>query len=130
MATMLGLRWSSIILGVVWAVWHLPLFFIPGVDLAGQSFPIYVIDVTALSVAFTYLYANTKGSLLLPMLLHAAVNNTTGIVPAAAGGSSSIFGMHASMMGWLTGLLLWISAVYFLVRMPRSAAQFRLPQLG
>ena len=123
MATMIGLRWSSIILGIVWAVWHLPLFFIPGVDVAGQSFPIYAIDVTALSVAFTYLYANTGGGLLLPMLLHAAVNNTTGIVPAAASaGSSRIFGMHTSMMGWLTGTLLWISAAYFLLRMPRNAA--------
>lgn len=121
MARMIGLRWSSISLGVVWAAWHLPLFFIPGMDVAGQSFPIYVLDVTALSVAFTYLYASTRGSLLFPMLLHAAVNNTTGIVPAGiSGGSSSIFGMQSSMMGWLTGLLLWISAAYFLVRMPQN----------
>lgn len=126
MATMIGFRWSSIILGIIWATWHLPLFFIAGVDVAGQSFPIYLLDVTALSVVFAYLYASTNGSLLLPMILHAAVNNTTGIVPAAAsGGSNSIFGMHTSMMGWLTGLLLWISAAYFLVRMPRNRMSAR-----
>jgi uncharacterized protein len=117
MATAIGLRWSSVLLGVVWAAWHLPLFFIPGVDLAGQSFLVFMLDVTALSVAFSYLYERTNGSLLLVMLLHAAVNNTTGIVPASVE-ASGVFGMQASLMGWLTGLLLWITAAYFLWRMP------------
>lgn len=117
MAAAIGLRWSSILLGVVWAAWHLPLFFVPGGDLAGQSFPIFLLDVTALSVAFSYLYERTHGSLLLVMLLHAAVNNTTGIVPASVE-ASGVFGMHASLTGWLTGLLLWIAAAYFLWRMP------------
>lgn len=115
MTAMIGLRWSSIILGVIWAAWHLPLFFIPGIDVAGQSFLVYVLDVTALSVAFSYLYERTNGSLLLVMLLHAAVNNTTGIVPASAQ-ASGVFRMHTSPMGWYTGLLLWVSAVYFLSR--------------
>ena len=109
MAAAIGLRWSSILLGVVWAAWHLPLFFIRGGDLAGQSFPVFLLDVTALSVAFSYLYERTNGSLLLVMLLHAAVNNTTGIVPACVE-ANGMFGMQASIMGWITGLLLWITA--------------------
>ena len=76
-----------------------------------------MLDVTALSVAFSYLYDRTNGSLLLVMLLHASVNNTTGIVPASVE-ANGMFGMQASLMGWLTGLLLWITAAYFLWRMP------------
>lgn len=116
MAAAIGLPWSSIVLGVIWAAWHLPLFFIPGVDLAGQSFVVFLLEVTALSVAFSFLYLRTNCSLLLVMILHAAVNNTTGVVPASVQ-STRVFAINASLMGWLTGLLLWICAAYFLWRM-------------
>ena len=36
---------------------------------------------TALSVTMAWLYWKTEGSLLLVMLMHASVNNATGIVP-------------------------------------------------
>ena len=39
----LGLAPASIVLGVLWACWHLPLFFIPGADTSGQSFPVYLL---------------------------------------------------------------------------------------
>src|SRR5437867_3882019 len=47
----LGLSSASIALGVIWACWHLPFFFISGTDKSGQSFPVYLLSVTALSVA-------------------------------------------------------------------------------
>ena len=40
----------------------------------GQSFPVWALGVTALSVAITWLYAHTNESLLLAMLMHSAVN--------------------------------------------------------
>ena len=79
-----GLGRASIILGAIWATWHLPLFFAPGADKLGQSFPVYFLGVTAVSVAMAWLYWKTGGSLLLVMLLHAAYNNTKDIVPSAA----------------------------------------------
>ncbi|HSE51409.1 MAG TPA: CPBP family intramembrane glutamic endopeptidase, partial [Gemmatimonadales bacterium] len=51
MSTRFGVGPSSLILGVIWAVWHLPLFFIPGTSTTGQSFPLYLLQVIALSVA-------------------------------------------------------------------------------
>lgn len=72
---------ASLLLGAVWAVWHLPLFFMPGSDTVGTSFVIYLLHVIALSVAMAWLYWRTGGSLLLVMLMHAAVNNTSGLVP-------------------------------------------------
>src|SRR5258705_7055558 len=35
----LGLSSASIALGVIWACWHLPFFFVSGTDKSGQSFP-------------------------------------------------------------------------------------------
>ena len=76
LATHLGLGGASVLLGVIWALWHLPLFFLHGSGSDGQSFPIYLLHVTALSVAMSWLYWKTGGSLLLVMVMHASVNNT------------------------------------------------------
>jgi CAAX protease family protein len=111
-----GLALGSLVLGVIWAAWHLPLFFLRGGDLAGQSFPYYLLALPAISAAMAWLYWRTGGSLLLTMLMHAAINNTTGIVPAG-GTTTNPFSLRASLVGWLTLALLWIVAAYFLVRM-------------
>jgi membrane protease YdiL (CAAX protease family) len=113
-----GLAGGSIILGVIWACWHLPLFFIPGTDTTGQSFPVYLLSVTALSVAMAWLYWRTSGSLLLTMLMHAAINNTKDVVPSSASSTpASPFSFNTSAVAWLTVVLLWLCAAYFVIRM-------------
>jgi uncharacterized protein len=102
LATHLGLGSASVVLGVIWALWHLPLFFLPGSGSEGQSFPIYLLHVTALSVAMSWLYWKTDGSLLLVMLMHAAVNNTTGIVPAALPHPAGPLSFEGSLVAWAT----------------------------
>jgi hypothetical protein len=54
-----GLARASLALGVIWACWHLPLFIIPATDKSGQSFLVYLLQVTALSVAMAWLYWRT-----------------------------------------------------------------------
>jgi uncharacterized protein len=117
LAKYFGLPWASIVLGVIWACWHLPLFFISNTDTFGQSFPAYLLSVIAVSVAMAWLYWRSNGSLLLTMLMHAAVNNTKDIVPSAQSVRANPLSMNASLVAWLTVVLLWICAVYFLVRM-------------
>ncbi len=123
LAARLGLARASLLLGVIWAAWHLPLFFVPGVDKYGQSFPVYLLQVPALSVAIAWLYGHTNGSLLLVMLMHSAVNQTLGIVPSAVPGATNPFALSTSLVAWLTAALLWICAGYFLVRMPKAELQ-------
>ncbi len=113
----LGLSSASIVLGVILACWHLPFFFISGTDKSGQSFPLYLLSVTALSVAMAWLYWRTNGSLLLTMLMHAAVNNTKDIVPSAVLAATNAFSLSSSLVAWLSVAILWICAAYFLVRM-------------
>lgn len=115
----LGLAGASVLLGVIWACWHLPFFFVQGADTYGQSFPMYLLQVTALSVAMAWLYAHTNGSLLLVMLMHSAINQTKDLVPSAVPGAADPFALSSSLVGWITGALLWTGAAYFLVRMPR-----------
>jgi len=79
-----------------------------------------VLQVTALSVAIAWLYAQVNGSLLPVMLLHAAVNNSKDIVPSATPGAMSPFGLSASPVAWMTVAALWACAAYFLARMPRT----------
>ena len=123
LAARFGLAPASILLGVIWAVWHLPLFFVGGADKHGQSFFVYAFQVTAISVAFAWLYVRTGGSLLLCMLLHAAVNNTKDIVPSVSPGASNVFGLEASLVAWLTVAVLWACAAYFLAWMARTESR-------
>lgn len=117
LATRWGLARASLLLGIVWAFWHLPLFFIPGIDNYGQSFVIFTLQVIAISVPMTWLYARTGGSLLLVMLMHGANNQTRNIVPSAVPGASHALTLSTYLPAWLTVTLLWISACYFLIRM-------------
>lgn len=121
LAIRLGLGGASILLGVIWALWHLPLFFLAGSGSDGQSFPLYLLHVTALSVAMAWLYCRTQGSLLLVMLMHASVNNTTGIVPAAVPNAVDALSFHGSLVGWLTVAVSWAVAVPLLWWMRRKA---------
>jgi len=120
LAKHIGLSAASMILGVLWASWHLPLFFMQHTDSLGQSFPLYLTYVVALSVAMAWLYWKSDGSLLLVMLMHAAVNNTGGIVPAAVPGASNAFTFSASFVGWIGVALAWIVAIPLLIQMRRA----------
>jgi uncharacterized protein len=123
LASRVGLGPASVILGVVWAAWHAPLFVFRASDLLGQSFPLFLAEVTALSVAMSWLYWRTSGSLLLVMVLHAAVNNTKDIVPSVVVGATNSLALSTSLVAWITVALLWLSAGYFLARMTRLGAR-------
>jgi CAAX protease family protein len=124
LAARFGLGGASVLLGLLWAGWHLPLFFVPAADKFYQSFPLYLLQVTALSVAMAWLYANTQGSLLPVMLLHAAVNNTKDIVPSVEPNRTNPWALSHSLEAWLTVAVLSLCAGYFLLRMRKA------PELG
>lgn len=65
---------ASLVLGVAWGVWHLPLFLI-GQDFRPLSlFAPFALAVVVLSVFYTWMYNGTGGSLLIVVLFHAASN--------------------------------------------------------
>ena len=73
---------SGLIIGFLWSMWHLPLFiFLPK---AVGAIPIwaYIPLMTAMGVIFSWLYNNTKGSVLLAILLHGGLNFAHGFLGA------------------------------------------------
>lgn len=116
----MGLRAASLTLGVIWALWHLPQFFIAEGDSYGQSFWVFCLGVIAISVIMAWLFAHVSGSLWPLMLFHSAVNNSKDIVPSPMPGLRHVFGFEASWVAWITLGLLWLCAIGCLIAMPSA----------
>lgn len=73
-----GAMAASIIIGVVWALWHLPLFFQSDTihaQIGLELLPVYVIGEIVLSIIMTWVYNKTASSLLVGgIILHNADN--------------------------------------------------------
>jgi uncharacterized protein len=67
--------WAGLIVGLVWAIWHLPAFLISGTPQDGWSFVPYFVGVVSLSVVVTPMFNAARGSLLIPVLFHFQANN-------------------------------------------------------
>ena len=64
---------ASLILGLIHTLWHLPYFFTANRPFYEQlGFGWFAAWTIALTIIFTWIYNNTGGSLLLPMLFHNA----------------------------------------------------------
>ena len=69
-------RWnaltSSVIIGVIWGLWHLPLFMMVGTSQheLGVPFIGFLVGFMANSILYTWLYNNTKQSIWSAILLH------------------------------------------------------------
>jgi len=75
---------ASLAVGVLWAVWHLPLFMsgdLPWADAAA---------LVVLSVLFTAVFVRTKQSVLIAFLMHAALNAAGGIAVLLFEGSDRV----------------------------------------
>ena len=72
---------ASLVLGSIWAVWHLPLFFIEGTTQAAIPMYQYFLQTIVLSIFYTWLYNNTGGSVLIATLFHAVANTSAAVIP-------------------------------------------------
>lgn len=75
---LLGSQGASLALGVIWASWHLPMFFVPGSPQHGghalMDFASYLYGMTCLTVVMVLLYNRSGGSVLVGMLFHGSLN--------------------------------------------------------
>ena len=72
---------ASLIIGGVWAVWHLPLFLMDAPRNQSGNFLLYALLVMGFSIILTWCYNSTGGSVLLAMILHAGMNTSGSLLP-------------------------------------------------
>jgi uncharacterized protein len=104
---------ASLILGVVWAFWHLPLMVIGQIHL---SDPVFIV---AWTVVLTWVFNNTNGSVLIAMLMHNMHNVISG------GYFSAMFsGADWVRQGWLL-VALWcaVAAIVVVVNGPEHLSR-------
>ena len=71
---------SSLIVGVIWSIWHIPKFLGTGFN-SERSFLWFTVAHLALAILYTWLYNNSHGSLLLVTLFHASGNTVGAFLP-------------------------------------------------
>ncbi len=102
---------ASLVLGVIWATWHLPLFFVPGSQ-ADAGFGIFLVGIVCTRIMLTWVFNNTGGSVLLCGLLHQSINVWTDILAPSAAAAPA----DQAVNQWLgLGLNLFIAALVVVV---------------
>ena len=72
---------SSLVLGAIWAIWHIPLFLMRGtyqnkLGLGSLEFWIFMFSAFVVSIFFTWIYNNNQRSILSASLFHFSINLT------------------------------------------------------
>ena len=66
---------SGLIIGTVWALWHLPAFALSGTVQSAWAFGPYFVGVLAVSVILTWFFNASNGSILVAWIVHFQVMN-------------------------------------------------------
>jgi membrane protease YdiL (CAAX protease family) len=96
---------ASLILGTLWAAWHLANATIPGLERYWYAFPAFALFVLTQTILFTWLANHTRGSVLLAWLFHGAIN---------VAGSQFAIGDPVRQW-WLSGTVFGVIALVVLV---------------
>ena len=71
---------ASLIIGLLWSLWHAPLFLLDSTSQSVFSPTWYTLQTVALSVILTWMYNSSRGSVLLVVLFHGALNGWYGLM--------------------------------------------------
>ncbi|HTL57204.1 MAG TPA: CPBP family intramembrane glutamic endopeptidase [Candidatus Limnocylindrales bacterium] len=104
---------ASVGLGLIWALWHLPLFFVAGSAQRGGPLAAYIVIVICLSIFMTAAHLGTGGSLLVAVLFH-----TAGDAAAPLWRPSAPFNPLYGVLPWLfvAGTIVFCRRTVWLVR--------------
>jgi hypothetical protein len=100
---------STVVVGLVWAAWHLPLLIS---EPSGQrpALP-FILWILAQSVLLTWLYNSTGGSVLIAILFHTAANSANRLL------LEPILGKDGFMVAWwMMVALYWVAAALVIWR--------------
>lgn len=111
---------ASLLVGLVWGLWHLPELWPLKAGRAPITLPLFLADIVIISVLYTWLHANSRGSLLLVALFH-------GVYDLMVMYSSAALPFIRQTRGMETLVLLVMAAVIVAIY---GSRQFRRGQTG
>lgn len=117
-------RWnaitSSLIIGVVWSFWHLPLFFMIGTSQheLGIPFAGFLLSLTSGSVLYTWLHNRARGSIWMAVFFHWIYTYFVQVVSTGVTRSAFYNGLEFVPPIILAVVLVWVYKTEF----------FNLPQ--
>ncbi len=77
----IGVIPASLVIGVIWGIWHLPLWFMAGDLHSAYSFLAFVMMTTSISVMYAWLYNSSGKKLIVVMFFHAMNNTAAPLLP-------------------------------------------------
>jgi CAAX protease family protein len=107
---------ASLILGVMWALWHLPVFFNPDTFYSNIPFGLWLAYLIPFAVLITWVFNSAGGSVLMAMFFHAVLNASGelwktipeySVKPSTAAEAVAV-NVHTNLMG---AIILWVSAI-------------------
>ncbi len=115
----------TLVLAPFWIVWHVPLFFLPGMSQNGASLIVFAVGIVGLALLLTWIYERTR-SVLLCVLMHAAGNTAgmMGLPYLTTRAADPLPAAVASLLLVATGLVLVASSLAA-TRQERRAATAR-----
>ncbi|MDQ5853289.1 MAG: CPBP family intramembrane metalloprotease [Chloroflexota bacterium] len=114
---------ASLILGAIWAAFHIPIMFTLGGVGGSQTFATllpFLAGTLAMSVVVTSIFNATSGSLIAVILLHGAMNSWPEVF-APAESSSGITWTGSALMVLLAVVAVLVFGPTYLARMPGAA---------
>lgn len=91
---------AGLVLGLIWGLWHLPLYINP--EVATMPYPLFIVLTVGLSLIYTHLFNRSTGSLWTVVMLHAATDVLPRILQLAQVGLQ--FWVVTTILVWLVAL--------------------------
>lgn len=102
---------SSILLGVLWACWHLPLFL--GLSWTSSSLPHFILILTGFSIVMTFLFNASGQSELVAVCGHAMFNTTSRWFTALCGDAPLRENLNPELVIGLCGVIAGVLLILF-----------------
>ena len=98
---------ASLILGLIWGVWHLPSFFLSGLPQASLALPVFLFFTLCQSILVTWIFRHTGGSLLSQVLFHFMMNTSQDTFGTPLAGAALVAAVAAGLVLVLDRKLNW-----------------------
>ena len=111
-----GALLASVILGALWALWHLPQFFNPDTFYSNLPFVLWLAYIVPFAILITWVFNSAGGSVLIAMFFHAAMNASGELwkvvpeysVRPTSAAEAAAATVHINLM---VAIVLWVAAV-------------------